>query len=283
MTSAGVQRLATVVGGQGFIGQHLVRYLRARGWMCWVPGREVSWPALDRPLGCVFYCAGLTADYSVRPFDTVEAHVSLLARVLQSNLYDSLVYLSSTRLYDGIADGVVADEVAEIPLRPHELRHLYDLTKLTGEAICHAASGGRARIARLSCVYDPNQVHDGFLPTLLQRVVATKPGDFVEIDSCAQLARDYVHVDDVVRALEWLALSPSRAVYNIAMGRNVTNEELAACLQLHTGRRIVFGRTGSGVTTPVISVASIQNDFGWKPRLVDDAVADWAQVAGGWQ
>ena len=94
----------TVIGASGFVGARLVEALTAAG-------REVSAPSRDhdglftRDLGQVFYCAGLTADYLARPFDTVEAHVGLIARILRDARFERLVYLSSTRLYDWMGAG----------------------------------------------------------------------------------------------------------------------------------------------------------------------------------
>ena len=96
------------------------------------------------------YCAGLTADYLARPFDTVQAHVSHLAQVLQHGLaqgmLQSLVYLSSTRLYDGLGDlgeESEAGEDAVLPMDPANPRHLYDFSKGLGESLCHVAGQGR--------------------------------------------------------------------------------------------------------------------------------------------
>ena len=94
-------RQATVIGAFGFIGRHLSRHLQRQGFDVHEASRdERSWP--DGSLGHVFYCAGLTADFAQRPHDTVDAHVALLDRVLRQQRFASLVYLSSTRLYDGI-------------------------------------------------------------------------------------------------------------------------------------------------------------------------------------
>ena len=68
----------TVIGASGFLGSRLVTALTASGHEVYAPTRDD--PALfTRPLVRVFYCAGLTGDFIARPFDTVEAHVSLLA------------------------------------------------------------------------------------------------------------------------------------------------------------------------------------------------------------
>ncbi len=94
---AGYAREATLIGVRGFIGRHLLKHLKREGWDVRDASRDpLSW--CDQPLGHVFYCAGLTADDDHRPHDTVQAHVSLLNQLLRQGRYDSLVYLSSTRL-----------------------------------------------------------------------------------------------------------------------------------------------------------------------------------------
>ena len=83
-------RLATLIGGHGFIGRRLHARLQSEGWTCQVPARDEPW-LFRRPLGHVFHCAGLTADYAARPFDTVEAHSTLLARVLRDADFEAVV------------------------------------------------------------------------------------------------------------------------------------------------------------------------------------------------
>lgn len=70
--------MATVIGGRGFVGLALVRYLQSLGWLCYQPEKGATWPIVDLQLGHVFNCAGLTSDYLARTADTVEANVSLL-------------------------------------------------------------------------------------------------------------------------------------------------------------------------------------------------------------
>ena len=141
---------ATVIGGRGFVGRGLVAHLRAAGWQVQVPPRDAAFPRRDRSLGHVFYCAGMTADFARRPRDTVEAHAGLLARVLESDAFDALVYLSSTRLYDGLDAAEPAEEGTPIAVSPGHPRHLYDVTKLAGETLCATMAPGRARVARLA-------------------------------------------------------------------------------------------------------------------------------------
>lgn len=267
-----LHRQATLIGGDGFVGRRLQARLRRDGWVCWVPQRDD--PALlERDLGRVFYCAGLTADYAQRPFDTVEAHVSLLARVLQRARFESLLYLSSTRLYDALGDAAV-DEDRALALSPHDPRHLYDLSKALGESLCRTAPG-RARVARLACVWDDSADAAGFLPELLRRVrEARRQGaGALEIDTSAQAARDYVHVDDVVDALLLIAGGGARTTYDVAQGANLDNATLFARLSSITGVAVTARHARAVAPAPRVSIARIAQEFGWRPEPTIERIA----------
>ena len=221
----------TVIGASGFVGARLAASLRGGGHAVYAPQRGDP-ELLRRPLGRVIYCAGMTADYAARPFDTVQAHVGLLATVLQQASFEHLVYLSSTRLYDSLGEhgGAALDEETALQLDPHQPRHLYDLSKALGENLCLNASGGRAAVARLACVYDWRTGAPGFLSAWLQRAVHERD---LRIDSASGVVRDYVHLDDVVAALHAMAERRSTGIVNVASGEQVSNLELAEVFRRH--------------------------------------------------
>ena len=278
-------RHATLIGGNGFIGRCVQARLQRDGWRCWIPQRDDA-QLWQRDLGHVLYCAGLTADFAARPFAAVEAHASLLNRVLHGAQFDSLVYLSSTRLYDGLGD-VQASEDLPLALSPNNPRHLYDLSKALGESMCVAASGGRARVARLSCVWSEQADAAGFLPELLCRVMAARradragPAPRLHVDSSAQFERDYVHIDDVVDALIALLQGGASKIYNVAGGRNIANAQLFERLGAAAGCSIVATQTHMQTHTqpaappPRVCISRIAGEFGWRPR---DTLARLTQI-----
>ena len=94
----------TVLGADGFLGRVVVRHLRAAGHNVLAAGRDQGIP-FHRPLGTAIYCIGLTSDFRVRPLDSARAHVSVLVDCLENAEFDSLLYLSSTRIYAGAGRG----------------------------------------------------------------------------------------------------------------------------------------------------------------------------------
>ena len=260
----------TVLGAAGFVGQRVVARLRAAGAQVYAPVRGD--PALfTQPLGHVIYAAGLTADYLARPFDTVEAHVGLLARVLQQCRWDSLVYLSSTRLYDSLG-AVDATESLPLLLDPTQPRHLYDLSKGLGESLCQTVGGGRARVARLACVYEGVADADGFLPALLRQVLGATAMPSITVASSPSFARDYVHVSDVVDGLLHIALHGKQAVYNLASGCNVANAELFGYIKRRWGCDIVATLPAGMSAAPRICIDRMREEFGWQPRPLFDVL-----------
>lgn len=266
----------TVLGANGFIGTHLVRHLRARGLDVSAPPRGEAVPQGN--LGHIAYCIGLTADYLKRPFDTVEAHVSLFSRVLREVDFESLVYLSSTRLYD--TGGTSGREDDDLILNPGNSRHLYDLSKGLGEALCQVCGNGKARVARLSCVYSDDLAADTFLHQLVQS--ALREGNLT-VESSAGNARDYIHVEDVCEAIVEIALNGRRPIYNVASGANVTNRDLFQWVERHTGCRITVTEPLSkgSESAPVIDVSALREDFGLSPRSLRDALPLLVTANGG--
>lgn len=244
----------TVIGASGFVGRRLAACLRGAGHAVYAPQRDDP-ELLRRPLGRVIYCAGMTADYAARPFDTVQAHVGLLAKVLQEASFEHLVYLSSARLYDSLGEhgGAALDEETALLLDPRQPRHLYDLSKALGENLCLNAAAGRAAVARLACVYDWSAGAPGFLSAWLQRAMHEQD---LRIDSASGVVRDYIHLDDVVGALHAMAAQRSTGIVNVASGEQISNQELAEVFRRH-GWSVSLARDSARERSAACSVSRL--------------------------
>ncbi len=270
---------ATVVGAAGFIGSRLLSHLRGLGCDCSAPARDDQ-SFVDGRLGTVFYCAGLTADFADRPHDTVRAHAGLLNEILARAEFDALVYLSSTRLYDGQPEkGRAVDEDTPLALDPARPRHFYDLSKALGESLCRQAGGHRARVARLSCVHAGAGADSGFLGMLMSALAEPTARPVLEVDSTPHAARDYVHVDDVVTALVAIATRGTQPLYNVAGGINVGNAQLFTRLGELSGCEVRALRTDLSTPPPAISIERMRAEFGWQPTALMDRLPVLVQEA----
>lgn len=259
--------LFTVLGASGYIGSRLVARLRADGHEVWAPQRGAP-DLLSRPLGHVLYCIGLTGDFRSRPFDTVRAHASLLAEVLEHAQFDSLLYLSSTRVYLGAED---TDEGGVLAVRPQDPSYLYNLTKLTGEALCHACGRAGVRVARLSNVVGPGMDADSgnFIASLLRDA---RQGH-VLLHSDPDSVKDYVYIDDVVDILPRIALQGRSAAYNVASGVQTRHAQWLQWLAEQTGCSLDVAPQAPLQQFPPIRVERLRAEFDWQPRPVPGPLA----------
>lgn len=252
----------TVIGGSGFVGSHVVEQLRSAGSDPWCPGRDE--PAMwQKDLGRVIYCAGLTGDFRARPFATVEAHVSLLVRLLERASFERIIYLSSTRVYDLLTDGAGSED-RPIPVNAADPEHLYELSKMLGENLTLGRSDGRGQVGRLSYVFGFGKRSQGFLSDWLRSASGSRS---LTLDSSKEFARDYIHVDDVAQALIAMAGSEDSGIVNVARGESLSNEQIAA-LFARKGWDVEFSRESNSAYQPVPISTTKLSSLGITPRPV---------------
>jgi nucleoside-diphosphate-sugar epimerase len=254
--------MITVLGASGFIGSNVVEYLVRSGLEFQAVGRGQQWP--DGPLGHVIYCIGVTADFRDRPYDAVDAHVCTLLDLVRRASFDSLLYLSSTRMYLGRTG--VAHEDDDVSVNPLRFEDIYGISKVMGESIV-LALGAKGRVARPSNVYGRHQSN-----TFLEFVLAEAREGSVVIHSAPEAARDYVHADDVAELLVKIALSGKERIYNVASGVGIRNAELADAIARHNGCRVTFAPDAAPAVFPSIDNERIRSEFGFTTTSVIDAL-----------
>ena len=263
----------TVFGANGFVGEAVCRMLEESGQTVARPARGTD-PASLGEMGHVLYCAGVTADFRSRPFDTMEAHVALPARILAAGRFASFLYLSSTRVYDGAGAG---EETAPITVDPADPSDLYNLSKLSGEALCLNRPEPAVRIARLSNVYGTRMFADAagganFLADVIGEAVSRGR---IALRTHRSSAKDYIDVADVARALVLIAVDGDERVYNVAAGRNASHGEVVDRLSALTGCRIDAPAGAPVVDYPEISTRRLAGLFArsgaeWAPAPLSD-------------
>ena len=249
----------TVLGAGGFIGSQLVKALKTKKENnIYAPLRHHIATDLDsiltRDLGHVFYCIGLTANFRERPFDTVNAHICLLRHILEHGQFESLTYLSSTRVYES---SDITHESSILQVSPNNPEHLYNLSKLTGESLC-LTNGLNTKIVRLSNVFGQAMRPKNFIHQILQEAAISGNVHFL---TAPQSAKDYVSIHDVIRWLPKIALQGKHKIYNVASGKNTSNTDLALLFKQNK-IAISYATNAPEWSFPVIDTNRLTQEFG---------------------
>ncbi len=251
----------TVFGSSGVIGSHVTDFLKKSGFSVNTPERDKIF-SFEKPLGYVLYCIGVTADFRSRPFDTVQAHVSVLTEILKKGDFSSLLYLSSTRVYSGADSG---REDTEFLVNPAEPSDLYNLSKLMGESLCLHCGREGVKIARISNVVGGRDVGEqNFIPSLVRD--AEKGKIILRTDPASE--KDYIHIDDVALLLKQITCGGRQKIYNVAGGRQITHGEWLKRLTALTGCAVEVEKNAPMVKFVPVDISRVRKEFGFRSQSV---------------
>ncbi|HEX5414025.1 MAG TPA: NAD(P)-dependent oxidoreductase [Chloroflexota bacterium] len=248
----GQPQTVLVTGGSGFIGKHLVSYLRERGFLVRTFGRRPLGPDTEhvpgdirdnladaaRGCSCVVHLAGLSdASVSMRsPAEFASVNVLGTIRALEAAREHNAAFVlaSSQRVYRPAAWRIAEDA----PLGPIDP---YGETKRQAEAWTEQfarLSDVRATILRLFSVYGPGQVPGQGSGVVAIFLHAARQGQPLRVR--ARQFRDFVDVRDVCRAIELAVERPADGVRicNVGTGQATSIADLAEMVREVVGRPV---------------------------------------------
>ncbi len=250
--------MITVLGSSGFIGSAIVKKIKNEKVDYFSPKRNEN--IYNKYLGDVLYCIGLTADFRLKPFETVTAHVSLLNEILEKADFNSLTYLSSTRVYINAVTARVSEK-DDIISNPNNADDLYTLTKLTGESIC-ICSNRNTKIARLSNVTGNSNDAVNFLPDIIHQIKTTGS---LQLRQTLSSAKDYISINNVADLLMSVAQKGKSKIYNIASGKNTTNLSIIEELKKQYNFTLTVTPDAKEIIFPEIANELICEEFNFIP------------------
>ena len=253
--------MITVLGASGFIGSNMVSRLSNEGREVYAPARGEDLNGKD--LGHVIYCIGMTADFRSKPFETVEAHVCKLAAVLQTCNFESLTYLSSTRLY--IKSESPENKLLEkddIIINGTDATDIFAASKITGELLALNSGKKNIKVVRLSNVFGADFLSQNFITSIVNDAITKQK---VELFTTPDSAKDYISVEDVCTALLKLAEFTEPGVYNLAYGSNTSNEQILNELNRLTGAAISYAPAAQRILFQEISNEKLTKAIGFTP------------------
>ncbi len=191
--------------------------------------------------------------------------MTVLSELLERADFDSLLYLSSTRVY---AKSMATSESEVLRVLPEDPSDLYNISKLMGESLCLSSEREGVRIARLSNVVGPKMGADNLIGALMHEALS----GVIQLKTNPDSAKDYILINDVARALWLIAGAGCQKIYNVASGTQITHSQWLHVLQLATGCSIKTEANAPLQSFHAIDVARLKNEFDFISRSVLDAV-----------
>ena len=263
---------ALVTGAGGFIGGHLVKYLKGRGYE--VRGADIKLPeygetAADEFMqvdlreldNCVNATAGmdevyhLAADMGGIGYITANlAGVSVNNTWIDSKMLEAsrrnkvgrIFYSSSACAYPAyLQEGADVTPLKESDAYPAMPEEGYGWEKLYAEKLFEYYAkdyGMNVSVARFHNIYGPYGTYDGGkekAPAAISRKIAkAKDGDTIEVWGDGEQTRSFMYVDDCVDGIYRLTQSDFSDPINLGTDRLVTVNELVDMVAAAAGKRI---------------------------------------------
>ncbi len=265
-------RTALVTGAGGFIGHHLVSFLKSKGY--WVRGADIKLPEFAASHADEFHrvdlrdneaCAGavrgmnevyhLAANMGGIGFITsVRADVLRDNTVMDANMLEAaraatpyvFFYASSACVYPKYRqvspDAAPLREEEALPADPEDG---YGWEKLLAEQMCRHAweeYGLPTRVARFHNVYGPLGTYQGGREkspaALCRKIVLAPDGGEIEVWGDGRQVRSYMYIDDCVEGVWRIARSAYGQPLNLGTDRAVSIAELVDIIAAIAGKRL---------------------------------------------
>lgn len=252
----------TIFGANGFIGSNLVKICEEKKLHYVALGRNNAVPKAN--LGHIIYCIGITADFRCRQYDTVDAHVCQLLKIVKHCEFDTFTYLSSTRIYKNEDES--NNEENDIQVNPLNTDDLYNISKILGEAIC-LNSGKKVRIIRLSNVYGDDFESKNFLSSIIRDSIINKK---IILQTSLDSEKDYISVRNTIEIILKIVHSGKYSIYNVASGKKITHLQLVERIKELTSCEILVESTAKTIKYPMINICRIKEEFSFLPSNVLD-------------
>ena len=293
-----------VTGAGGFIGHHLVTYLKERDY--WVRAVDLKYPEYTEVDADEFEMLDLRrredALLATRKVDQVYALAADMggmgfisgnhATILHNNALINLHTIEAARL-QGVSRYLYSSsacvypehlqaDAAVTPLReedayPANPQDGYGWEKLISERLCEYYTeewGLETRTVRFHNIYGPYGTYDGGrekVPAALCRKVAVaNPGESVEIWGDGEQTRSFCYVDDCVEGIYRLMQSDHPEPLNLGTEQMVTINELARLIIELSGKRDVSLRHvdgPQGVRGRNSDNSRLREVLGWEPSV----------------
>lgn len=290
--STNTNRTILITGGAGFVGSHLAATLLAAGHKVvvvdnlstgckeFVPEgaefikvdvRDGLSQIIDHNIDVVFH---LAAQVNVRESianPTLDADMNISGTISvvecsQAMDVDQFIFFSTGGAIYDPEDALPPDETSAIAPRSP-----YGLAKHTAERYVQMlADDISCTILRPSNIYGPRQGGDGEAGVIAVFAQKAVSGEELEVYGDGEQTRDFVFVQDVVRAAKSLMQAQASGIYNVSTGVQTSVNEVVEAIRTTTNNPVSVVKSDpipGEIRHSVLSPQKLQETIQWSPQV----------------
>lgn len=293
-----------VTGAGGFIGHHLVKYLKAKRY--WVRGVDIKLPEYEQTAAdefelldlrrwaeCLQAARGIEEVYNLAAdmggIGFIESHkAQIMHNSVLINMHmleaariqgaDKFLFTSSACIYPGYKQNSPdVTPLKEADAYPADAEDGYGWEKLFTERQCRhywEDYGLKTYVLRFHNIFGPLGTYEGGREkspaAICRKIAVAKPDDEIEVWGDGQQTRSYCYVDDCVEGIYRLMQSDFHDPLNLGQDRLVSINQLVDIVAAIAGKRI---RKRHDLTKPQgvrgrnADLTLMKQTLGWEPRV----------------
>lgn len=283
-----------IIGGNGFIGSHLVEKLKKMNYQVSIFDRSKN-----RFMGEI---EGIEYSYgsleNIHKFKKLFSNVDVLYHLInttvpltadknpeydvRSNIMGTLKLLNIAvkakvkRIVFSSSGGTVYGDAKDSPVNekhPLDPKGSYGIVKTAIENYIKMFAKKfdfSWLIVRPANAYGPRQNYQGKQGVISTFLFNALQGKSLYIWGNSKSVRDYIYISDVVEFFVKAGLSEKTGVYNIGSGRGVSLNKIIKLIKKITGRKVEIRRINNktfNVNKVVLDITRAKKEFGWKPTI----------------
>lgn len=293
-----------VCGAGGFIGHHLVKYLKKKGY--WVRGVDIKNPEYEKTQAddfqlldlrefnnCKAACKGIdkayqlaadmggigyiTASHAVVLRDNALINLHMLEAARCADVKDYL-YTSSACIYPQyLQKNFKVKKLKEEDAYPADAEPGYGWEKLFSELANQYYAddfGFKTHVVRFHNIFGPLGTYDGGREkspaAICRKIALAKDGDEIEIWGDGRQTRSYCYIDDCVEGIYQLMKSQYRKPINLGQERLISINELVAMIAKIAGKNIRKRhdlQKPQGVRGRNADISLMRKVLNWEPKV----------------
>lgn len=293
-----------VTGAGGFIGHHLVNYLKKKGY--WVRGVDTKKNEFEETSADEFHIMDLRKwDECLKATEGMEHIYNLAANMggigfienykaeimrdntlinthmieaARQNKAEKYLYTSSACIYPGYKQREAdVSPLKEEDAYPADAEDGYGWEKLFAERMArhyYEDYGLKTYVVRFHNIFGPVGTYDGGREkspaAICRKIALAKDGDEIEVWGDGSQTRSYCYIDDCTRGIYMLMESDFHQPLNLGQDRMVTINELVDIVAKIAGKKITkrYDTTKpQGVRGRNADLTLIKKVLGWEPEI----------------